>query len=135
MARDNLTPAEPGLRHVGEVIPPVVANIAAKARLHHDAVLWERRAPGQRPGERMLNGKPYVFNADSLNRYLAEDAVATALADLTSMSVGELASMDYRCIRRLADTGHRDPAALALHARVTAERRARGMDVAFGSAA
>jgi len=95
------------------------------------AVCWERRQPGRRPGERMLDGKPYVFNADSLNRWLAEEAVATAPADLARLTGPELHALDYRCIRRLADTGQGDGAALTLHARVTAERRRRGLDAPF----
>lgn len=131
MAKDTATPADPGLQHISGPVGAVLNDIAAKMAKR---AMWERREPGHRPGERMLDGRPYVFNADSLNSYLAEEAVMTAPTDLTGLCKGELAVLDYRCIRRLADTCNTDPIALALHARVTAERRARGMDAAFGGA-
>jgi hypothetical protein len=98
------------------------------------AVCWERREPGCRPGERLVDGRPYVFNADSLNRWLAEEAVATAPVDLSVLTGPQLASLDYRCTRRLTEAGGADPQALLLHDRVAAERRRRGLDAPFNPA-
>lgn len=95
------------------------------------AVCWERHDPGQRPGERLINGRPYVFDLDALNGYLAQEAVDAAPQDLGALTGPELTSLDYRCTRRLADAGGRDPDALALHTRLTAERRRRGLDHPF----
>ena len=61
---------------------------------------FQRREPGSRPGERMLDGKPYVFNADLLKRYLHEERIATAPADLTTLSDTDLMSLNYACTGR-----------------------------------
>lgn len=53
----------------------------------------EHLAPGYRPGERMVAGKPYVFNAGSLGLYLANEAVLTAPADLTRLSYDDVSAL------------------------------------------
>jgi hypothetical protein len=55
--------------------------------------------PGFRPGERMLHGKPYVFNQDLLNAHLADQRVARGLpADLSGLSESELTEAFYAYI-------------------------------------
>lgn len=90
-------------------------------------------APGYRPGERMLAGKPYVFNGDRLAIYLAFEGIRSAPADLTRISEAALRQLSSHCtaISWLSD---RDPARTpeivsqmeALRFRVVAERNRRG---------
>lgn len=50
-------------------------------------------APTLRPGERLLAGRPYVFNFDLLNAYLADEAVAAAPADLSNLTDEEVSAL------------------------------------------
>lgn len=79
--------------------------------------------PGFRPGERMLHGQPYIFNADLLGSYLAEQAIAGAPEDLTGLSYEEINSL-VTAYLRLA-RGQRRAELLAFGDRVCAERASR----------
>ena len=56
----------------------------------------EHLAPGYRPGERMVAGKPYVFNADLLNLHLAHEDVLSAPLDLRSLSYDALVGLMFK---------------------------------------
>lgn len=78
--------------------------------------------PGRRPGERLVAGRPTVFDQDALNDWLAVDAKRTAPADLAALGDDALAALAYKAIRLAALSGHRD---LELFERVSVEREAR----------
>lgn len=51
-----------------------------------------------RPGERLVYGRPYVFNMDLLRLHEAHEAVQAALgADLSAMSYEDLTGLLYSC--------------------------------------
>lgn len=78
-----------------------------------------------RPGERIVAGKPYVFDAELLNNHLAEQAVADAPADLSSLDDSALASLSHSCGRLWALNQGAEGPWTALSLRVNAERKAR----------
>jgi hypothetical protein len=95
----------------------------------HSPAMSERTpplAPGYRPGERMLDGKPYVFNADLLKRHLQQERIETAPADLGQLTSTQLLLIDYACTALW-----RDVECAELHRRVIAERSRRGLNTAF----
>lgn len=78
-----------------------------------------------RPGERLVAGKPYIFDHAALNLHLAREAIASAPANLSALGDDELrglrssaAKVDY------ADRLGFGP----LQARIKAEYAARGWD-------
>jgi hypothetical protein len=83
--------------------------------------------PALRPGERLVAGKPYVFDQAALNDHLAREAVADAPADLTAMAAVELNSLHMHCLR----LGRLDGTAMAVLRRVIAEQSGRGERAAF----
>ncbi|MES2724886.1 MAG: hypothetical protein V4656_17175 [Pseudomonadota bacterium] len=52
--------------------------------------------PVLRPGERLVAGKPYVFNEDLLNAHLADKALAAIPADLTTVTDDALTGLFYQ---------------------------------------
>ena len=77
-----------------------------------------------RPGERLLNGRPYVYDQDALNRYEADLAFETAPADLTRLSDDELTERFYGWLNRHARFPH-DPDTAAYGKRICDERTRR----------
>lgn len=54
--------------------------------------------PALRPGERLVAGRPTIFNADLLNLHLAHEAVLASVgADLTGWTWDELTGLLYAC--------------------------------------
>lgn len=79
-------------------------------------------APALRPGERLVNGRPYTFDLDAVNAYEADRAIAAAPADLASLSAAEVSTLWSAWLnadrRRRADVD-------AFGRRICAERAAR----------
>lgn len=99
--------------------PPceIDARIAAVLALRPDCV----------PGERTLDGRPWIYDLDLRLAYLAREAVAAAPADLSALSDDQLTGLKYAALRRDADARRRDPAAADLLGRVLEERRRRDL--------
>jgi hypothetical protein len=93
------------------------------------AALVSDLLPALRPGERLVAGRPYVFNQDTLNDYEAALAVCNAPADLSALSASEFARLLYAAIRVAAFTCNQVVTALD---RLEAERARRA---AFAQAA
>ncbi|MGH6958790.1 MAG: hypothetical protein ACREEW_19165, partial [Caulobacteraceae bacterium] len=74
--------------------------------------------PGLRPGERMVAGKPSIFDLDALADWLAIDAKRTAPDDLSALQGDALDALFWRAVRLAALSGHRD---LELFERVALE--------------
>lgn len=53
-----------------------------------------------RPGERLLHGEVHVFNSDMLNDHCAAEAIENCPADVSGLTVGELTSLHYDCLRQ-----------------------------------
>lgn len=84
-----------------------------------------------RPGERLLAGKPYVYDQTLLNEHLAAERLASVPADLSALSFDDLSGLLYDCglVRRRHDPAHRE-----LAGRVAAERATRPeYERAFGA--
>ncbi len=68
-------------------------------------------APALRPGERLVAGKPYVFDQNALNAFLAVEALRNAPADLTALSDEDLLGLFYASVAKvpadLLDTAKR----------------------------
>jgi len=95
-----------------------------------------RLEPGYRPGERMLHGRPYVFNQDLLNAYLADCTVADGVpANLAALTYGELTALVGAYLSAWSRRA-RDPEVQAFGAAVCGERATRPEHVAvYGKAA
>ena len=82
-----------------------------------------RLNPDCRPGERMLAGKPYVYDADLLLSFKARELVNGAPADLSGLTDAELDALNSAGMRRWFDTQHAE--AGDFRGRVFAESAAR----------
>ena len=91
------------------------ARIAAVLALRPDSV----------PGERPVDGRPWIYDLDLRLSYLAREAVRTAPADLAPLSDDQLTGLKHAALRREHDARRRDPAAAHLLDRVLEERRRR----------
>lgn len=78
-----------------------------------------------RPGERMVAGRVFCFNAELLNDHLAAEAVANAPASLSGLDESALALLSHRCGRLWSLNEGRDGPWTKLRLRVEAERRRR----------
>lgn len=58
-------------------------------------------APALRPGERMLAGRPYIFDQNALNAFLAVEALRNAPADLTKLSDEDLQGLFYASVAKV----------------------------------
>lgn len=85
---------------------------------------------GERPGERMVAGQPYVFSLDLLNAYLADRAIAEAPADLSQLTWDHLSSLFGAYLNRRSRFPN-DEAAQLFGQRVCAERTRRPEYAAF----
>jgi hypothetical protein len=82
-------------------------------------------SPFLRPGERLVAGRPYIFDQGLLNDYVACMAKVDAPADLSGLTDEQMTCLSYNATRlgwisRGLDT--------ELSARVAAERRRRGQN-------
>jgi hypothetical protein len=78
-----------------------------------EALLNDNR-PTLRPGERLVAGKPYVYDADALGAHIADERIAAAPADLTTLTDSEVSTLwgawlnaDRRRRREVEDFGRR----------------------------
>jgi hypothetical protein len=83
-----------------------------------------------RPGERIVAGKVYVFNAELLNDHVAAEAVANAPTDLSGLDERALGTLLYACLRCWALNKGAEGPWTELSLRVQAERRARDQKAA-----
>ena len=60
------------------------------------------KLPPCRPGERLLAGRPYVYNQDLLNAYEADLAIKNMGEDVGAMSDSELDGLFYQWLNRYA---------------------------------
>lgn len=82
-----------------------------------------------RPGERLLAGKPYVFDQDALNAHLADLDVENAPADLSILADDEITGLFYSYLNRRTRKPF-DAVTIDLGERVCRERHARPMSAA-----
>jgi hypothetical protein len=75
-----------------------------------------------RPGERLVRGKPYIYDLDVLNDWLAVCAKRDAPDDLSTLSDSALADAYAKAIRLAAMSENRD---IELGVRIETERRRR----------
>ena len=83
-----------------------------------------------RPGERLVAGRPYIYDQDRLNLHLAREAVAAAPANLRKLGDTALRALSYQAVRVDADDGMAHGAGQALLRRIGAEYARRGWDSA-----
>lgn len=76
-----------------------------------------------RPGERMVDGRPYVFNLRLLNEHEARERVA-AVGGLRALPLSELALLISDCRSLSYEPDYPED----LHRRLVAERARRGID-------
>ena len=88
-----------------------------------------RSAPVQlRPGERLVAGRPYVYDQDALADWLAVEAKRDAPDDLATLASEELDSLFHKALRLAALSGHRDMDLLVRVETERARRRARALE-------
>jgi hypothetical protein len=81
-----------------------------------------------RPGERLVAGRPSIFDLGMLNEHLAREAVANAPADVSVLTNDELDALHAHCNCFALD--HDEPTRVLRRA-VIAEQSRRGLRTAF----
>lgn len=92
------------------------------------------RAPdaGCKPGQRMLHGRPYTFNADLLKLHAAEIALRAIPADLSSQPDDEIQTLHGHWLTVHFEAPH-DPAVRVIGERICRERSHREtLQLAYG---
>lgn len=79
-------------------------------------------SPTCRPGERLIAGRPSIFNMGLLNAHLADEALSEAPADLSGLSDDDLTGLFYNWLN--ADARRRAEVR-EIGARICDERAAR----------
>lgn len=77
-----------------------------------------------RPGERLVAGKPYIFDLNALNAYEADQALANMPADLSGLTDEAITGLYYAWLNVHGRTP-RDAAVNAAGAAICAERETR----------